>query len=162
MTKKQEIQKIFRLYRDETGETDLDMHEVVAWAVKRLRYRLPTPETPLELAAKEFSAAAREEIREDEETKRPYRANHAYTVAVDGKPAKRWIDIDGEAPHFKMLKAANERKEQMVGDGLQLTLDLDHWHRIHPDEPRIDIDYDLTDEIEWRKNAPPDKKKKAS
>jgi hypothetical protein len=162
MTKKQEIQKIFRLYRDETGETDLDMKLVVRWAVKRLRYRLPTPVDPIDLAAKDFSTAAREEMREDEETHQPYRANHAYSIVVNGKTAKRWIDIDGLAPHFKMVKAANERKEQMVGDGLQLTLDLDHWHRIHPDEPRIEIDYDLTDEIEWRKNAPPDKKKKAS
>jgi hypothetical protein len=160
--KQSEIHKVFRLYRDETGETDLDMHKVVAFAVKRLHWKLPKPADPMDLAAKEFSAAAREEIRYDEETDQPYRANHAYSVKINGKQGKLWIDIDGNAPRRKMVKATGERRDQMIGDGLQLTLDLDHWNRIHPDEEPIVPEMDLTDEIEWRKNAPPDRKKKAS
>ncbi len=160
-TKKQlEIHKVFRLYRDETGETDLDMHKVVAFAVKSLKWKLPKPEDPMDLAAKEFSAAAREEIRHDPETNHPYRANHAYSIKKsNGKQGKLWIDIDGNAPRYKMVKAAGERRDQMIGDGLQLTLDLDHWNRIHPEEEPIQPDMDLTDEIEWRKNAPEEKKK---
>jgi hypothetical protein len=110
-TKKQlEIHKIFRLYRDETGETDLDMHKVVDFAVRRLRWKLPTPPTARDLGAKEFSVAAREEVRQDDVTNRPYRANHAYTTTINGKQAKLWIDIDGEAPRFKM-----ERQPPNVG-----------------------------------------------
>ena len=159
-TKKQlEIHKVFRLYREKTGETDLDMHKVVAFAVKHLHWKLPKPSAPMDLAAKEFSVAAREEVRYDKVTKNPYRANHAYSAKVNGTQGKLWIDIDGEAPRYKMHKAAVERKDQMVGDGLQLTLDLEHWSRVHPDEEPIKIDMDLTDEIEWRKNAPAEKKK---
>ena len=37
----------------------------------------------------------------------------------------------------------------------------DHWNSIHPNEEPIQIPMDLTDYIEWRKNAP-DESPKAS
>ena len=49
----------------------------------------------------------------------------------------------------------------MVDDGFQLTLDLDHWNRVHPDEEPIDLPMDLTLDIEWRKNTPDDDDKAA-
>jgi hypothetical protein len=42
----------------------------------------------------------------------------------------------------------------MVGDGLQLTLDADHWNSVNPTETPITIPMDFTDDIEWRKNTP--------
>jgi len=42
----------------------------------------------------------------------------------------------------------------MVGDGLQLTFDQEHWNRIHEGEEPIDLPMDLTFDIELRKNAP--------
>ena len=60
----------------------------------------------------------------------------------------------------KMVKARNLRREQMIGDALQLTLDLDHWNSINPAEEPITADLDLTDEVEWRKNAPDERKDK--
>ena len=42
----------------------------------------------------------------------------------------------------------------MVGDGVQLTFDADHWNSIHPDEEPIDIPMDFVPDVEWRKNAP--------
>jgi hypothetical protein len=65
-----------------------------------------------------------------------------------------WLDIDDYAPRPKMIKSLVNRREQMVGDGLQLTLDQDHWNSIHPDEEPINLPMDLTDDIGWRKNAP--------
>jgi hypothetical protein len=50
----------------------------------------------------------------------------------------------------------------MVDDGVQLSLDLDHWHAIHKDEEPIVVPWDLTDDIEWRKNADDTGEKKAS
>ncbi len=161
-TKSELKQRIIRQYRSETGIHDVHMKKVAAWAVKKGLVKMPAPQDPLERLAKEFSAAAREEIRYDTVTNRPYRANHHYTIAQGGEQLHLWLDIDGDAPRHKMAKCANLRKEQMVGDGLQLTLDLEHWSRIHPDEEPIKVDMDLTDEIEWRKNAPGDADKKAS
>ena len=42
----------------------------------------------------------------------------------------------------------------MVGDGVQLTLDLQYWNKIHPDAKPINLTMDLSPDIEWRLNAP--------
>ncbi len=90
--------------------------------------------------AKEFAKAAREEVLYDENTHSPYRANHAI-------------------PRGSMHKSLYQRREQMVGDALQLSLDQDHWDSINPDEEPIQMSLDLTMDVEWRKNAPPDEQK---
>jgi hypothetical protein len=153
-TMQEKRQRIIRQFRAETGEKDVDMHKVAAFAVKKHLDRLPAPQDPLERLAKEYSAAAREEIRHDQTTKRPYRVNHCYAVMQSGKQLHLWLDIDDAAPRYKMLKALGQRREQMIGDGLQLTLDAEHWNAINPREEPIQPDMDFTDEIEWRKNAP--------
>jgi hypothetical protein len=116
---------------------------------------LPQPVDPLARLAKQFTEAAREEIRHDKITKKPYRANHAIPVTQAAVQLYLWIDID-EAPRAPMLKSLMNRREQMVGDGLQLTLDADHWNQIHPDEEPITVPMDFTMDIEWRKNTPED------
>jgi hypothetical protein len=160
-TMSEKRQRVIREYRAATGESDVDMHKVAAWAVNKKMDRLPAPQDPLDRLAKEYSAAAREEIRYDKKTARPYRVNHCYVVMQDGKQLHLWLDIDAEAPRHKMVKARNLRREQMIGDALQLTLDLDHWNSINPKEEPLTAELDLTDEVEWRKNAPGDADKKA-
>lgn len=128
------------------------MHEVVKYAVK-LGWKLPKPKDPLDMLAQNFTRAARQEMRYDKETGRPYRANHALPVTQGDTQLHLWIDID-EAKRKPMQKSCVNRREQMVGDGLQLTLDVDHWNSINKDEEPIVMPMDFTDDIEWRKNAP--------
>jgi len=116
--------------------------------------------TAIDRLAREFSQAAREEIRHDKKTGKPYRANHAVTDGYGAKQPTLWVDID-EAPRKPMLKSLVQRREQMVGDGLQLTLDATHWNNIHPEEDPINLPLDLTDDVQWRLNAP-DEAAKAS
>lgn len=152
-TKRQLMQRIIRQYKDETGETEVDMHKVAKFAAGK-GWRLPKPPEPLDILAREFAQAAREEIRYDQTTGKPYRANHAIVQTLGpGQQLSLWIDID-EAPRPRMLKSLVQRREQMVGDGLQLTLDADHWNSIHPSEEPISLPMDFTDDIQWRKNAP--------
>lgn len=160
-TRHQLMQRIISEYRRETGIKDADMREVARYAVRKRGMKLPVPQDPYDLLAKDFSAAAREEIRYDESTKRPYRVNHCFTITENGKQMHLWLDIDDDAPRFKMVLAKNKRREQMIGDGVQLTLDLEHWNRINPNEEPLVADMDLTDEIEWRKHAD-DEDRKAS
>ncbi|MDR5728843.1 MAG: hypothetical protein RB191_15585 [Terriglobia bacterium] len=47
----------------------------------------------------------------------------------------------------------------MIGDGVQLTLDLDHWNRINPTEEPIDLPMDLTLDIQIRQAADDDEGK---
>lgn len=148
-TKFQRMQKFIRYYKDQTGNKEIDMHEVARFAATK-GWPLPIPADPVDLLAKEFSKAARDEIRHDKKTGRPYRANHAYSYGPTLFTV--WIDID-EAPRKPMLKSLINRREQMVGDGLQLTLDADHWNSIHPKEEPIQMPMDFTDDVEWRKNS---------
>jgi len=156
-TKRKTQQGIIRMYKEKTGIQEVDMFEVAKFAVKN-GWELPEPESPMERLAKEFSQAAREEIRYDKGTGRPYRANHAISYKQGNTQLHLWIDID-EAPRHSMHKSLIVRREQMVGDGLQLTLDVDHWNSIHPDEEPINIPMDFTEDILERKNAPAELRK---
>lgn len=160
MAKKQEMQRLIHHYKEVTGKTEVSMHEIARFAVSK-GWPLPSPIDPIERLAKDFSEAARAEIRYDKTTGKPYRANHAFSVSRDGKQLSLWIDID-EAARTPMLKSAVQRREQMVGDALQLSFDLDHWNSMHPDEEPIALPLDLTDDVEWRKNAPDEEERRAS
>jgi hypothetical protein len=63
-----------------------------------------------------------------------------------------WVDID-EAARKPMVKSLVARREQIVGDVVQLDLDAEHWNSIHPDQEPIVMPADFTDDIEWRKNG---------
>ena len=158
-SKIKKMQNFMRYFKEETGKKEIQMHDVAGFALKK-GWKLPPAISGLDRLAREFSRAAREEIRKDNKTGRPYRANHAYMVKQGNKQLTFWIDID-EADRKPMVKSVYLRREQMVGDGLQLSLDLDHWNSIHPDEEPIAVELDLTDDVEWRKNAP-DEEKEAS
>jgi hypothetical protein len=152
MSKKHEMQRLIRAYKDETGKLVIDMKDVARWAVGK-GWPLPKPRNPIDMLAQNFSDAAREETRKDAKTGRPYRANHSFAVTHGGQQLHLWIDID-EAERGPMLKSAVTRREQMVGDGLQLTLDLMHWNSVNPDKEPITLPMDLTFDIDLRLHAP--------
>lgn len=155
MTKHQEMQRVIRWYKEETGEREVDMKKVAKFAVAH-DWPLPEPVSPLDRLIREFSAAAREETREDKKTKRPYRVNHVY---VDKNQVHMWIDID-EAPRGPMFESLQMRRNQMVGDAVLLTFDADHWNGINPDQPQIVMELDFGPDVDWRKNAGPDEDRK--
>ncbi|MGO4402194.1 hypothetical protein [Achromobacter sp. PAB15] len=157
--KSTEMQRFIRHYKEATGEKEVDMHKVAEFAAQT-GWPLPKPRTALDRLAEQFSQAARQETRRDPKTGRPYRANHALQQWHGKTQLTLWIDID-EAPRGPMLKSLINRREQMVGDGLQLTLDADHWNSIHTDEEPIAIPLDFTDDVAWRKNAPDEDEKAA-
>jgi hypothetical protein len=151
-TQKQQMQDLIRHYKQETGETEVDMHKVADYAVKH-GWPLPRPTNPLDALAAAFSGAARDEIRHDAQTGRPYRANHAFPVRQGDIQLFLWVDID-EAPRDPMMKSLINRREQIVGDVVQLTFDAEHWNSIHPREEPIVMPADFKDDVEWRKNGP--------
>lgn len=60
-----------------------------------------------------------------------------------------------------MEKSAKVRVEQMIDDGVRIAYDVDHWNRINPGQEQIEIDFNLTDPIAWRKAAPDEDEKAA-
>lgn len=150
MSKRQERQRFIRHYKDETGEREIDMRKVAEFA-KRMGWKMPTPPSDIDLLARQFTDAAHEERKYDTKTGRPYRVYHA--IPASGQPSLfNYVDID-EANRRQMHMSSVNRREQMVSDGLNLTLDLDHWNSINPTEAPIALPMDLTLDIEIRKAA---------
>jgi hypothetical protein len=150
MSKRQERQRFIRHYKDVTGATEIDMHEVAKFA-KKMGWTMPTPPSDVDMLAKLFTEDAQAEREFDEETGRPYRVYHA--LPASGQPSLFvYIDIH-DATRPQMLKSAVNRREQMVSDGYQLTLDLEQWGRLNPDQEPIKLPMDLEMDIAIRKAA---------
>jgi hypothetical protein len=124
------------------------MHKVAAYA-KRLGWKMPQPKTDVELLAKQFADDAQAERKRDSTTGRPYRVWHAIPANTQ-LGLFVYVDID-EATRNQMHKSAVNRREQMVTDGYNLELDLDHWNSVNPDKEAIVLPMDLTLDIEIRK-----------
>lgn len=150
----QKRQNFIRYYKEQTGVTEVNMHEVAKFA-KKMDWPMPVPADPLDMLAKQFSEAAGEETREDKQTKKIYKANLAITEHKDGKQMTFWVDVDDDdVPRHRVAKGLHLYREQMVGEAVIGKNTADHWSRRHPDQPPLPFDTDLTDDVNWRMNAP--------
>ena len=150
MASKKQLQKIIALYRIITGETELDPKKMAEFAVKN-GVELPRPKDPLELLAHEISGAAREDLRQDEKTQRPYRAYHSLPIQhPDGQVSFVFVDIE-DATRPQMHRSLTKRREQMVGDAVHLEYDADRWNSQHPDLDPIQMPLDFGPDVAWRK-----------
>lgn len=153
-----ELQRWIREYRSKTGIKEVDHHKLAKW-LKARGWKMPEPQDPIDMLAKQLSEAARLETREDEVTGHEYRAYHSFTVKLpNGQQLHLWVDID-EASRQQMLKSSMNKREQMIGEALRLANDVEHWNRINPDKEPIQIPLDFTDDVEWRRNAPEEDEK---
>lgn len=148
MSKRQERQRFIRFYKEETGENEVDMKKVALFAKQR-GWKMPVPQSEVDLLAKQFADDAQAERKHDMETGRPYRVYHA--IPASGQlNLFVYVDID-EATRNQMLKASVIRREQMVSDGYNLELDLDHWNSVNSEAEPIELPMDLTMDIAIRK-----------
>lgn len=152
-SKKIQLQRYTRWLREKEGR-DLTTHEV-ALALEAQGWKMPEPKSPVDLLAKDIADALREETRYDNVLAQDYRPNVCYKE----QEKTFWGDID-RVNRRKMTKNYVLRRDQMIGDGTQLKIDLMHWNRINPSEEPIQPDLDFTDDVEWRLNSP--KKRKAA
>ena len=153
-TRAVEMQRLIRQYKFETKATEVDMREVAKFAVSK-GWPLPKPQDPIDALAKRFSEAAREEIRHDKATKRPYRGNMAITMHSGDQQRTLWIDTD-EAPRHRMVLALHRYREQMIGEAVMGTNTAEHWNRMHPEQLALQFDSDLSDDVQWRLNGEED------
>ena len=140
MSKVTERQKFIRHWLDETGETEVDMHAVARMAMA-MGWEAPPPVTEEDRLAKLFKDAARQDIRKDKKTGRPYRGYHAVPKQnSDGQLAFSYIDIDDpKTKPESFRKSCVMRREQTVDDQLQLRLDQIHWNDARPEDQHVEI-----------------------
>lgn len=138
-----------RYFREQTGSKEWNAKDVAAMAQK-MGWPLPKPVDPLDLLAKQFADAAREEVREDKVTKQPYKANLAFAKRLaNGKQLWLWFDVD-DATRPQMVKGLHLYREQMVGEAVIGVNTAEHWNRNHPDQKRLPFITDLSLDVDER------------
>ncbi|MGH9326055.1 MAG: hypothetical protein ACRD2B_05125 [Terriglobia bacterium] len=151
-TAAQRKQKFIRYFRQQTGTSEVNMHEVAQMAHK-MCWSLPKPVDPMDLFAKQFADAAREETREDKVTRRSYKANLAYLRrTAGGKQLWLWFDVD-EATRPQMVKGLHHYREQMVGEAVIGVNTANHWNRVNPAQQKLGFIADLSPDVEEREMA---------
>jgi len=143
------LQKMIELYKIKTGIVEMDPVEIAKFAIKN-GVELPAPIDPMKRLVQQVSEAAREVVRTDRTTGRPYRAYHSLPIKQGQETFFFWVDID-DATRSQMVRSSNRRREQTVGELVQHTFDLDHWAAVNPDQEPIDLEKDFTLDVEIRK-----------
>jgi hypothetical protein len=101
---------------------------------------------PRQHMAEEMARAMREEYRNDPSTGRRYRANHAVRVTANGIQFALWADMRF-ASRSHMVKAFAQRRQQIVGDCVQLSTDVDAYNGSHVDEEPLQVCFNFTDDV---------------
>ena len=158
-TQKEKMQDLVRFYRDQTGKVSVEMREVAEYA-STMGWKMPKPKSAIDLLAAQFSDALREEVRKDEVTGRPYRANLAVTEWHGNTQTVLWTDIEVAKRHVAH-KSLTQYREQMIGEAVHMKLTADHWNRINPHEEPINMELDFNDDVTWRLAVPMDDEKAA-
>lgn len=158
-----ERQKFIRHWQEVTGQDEIDMHSVAEMAMK-MGWTAPPPVSPVDRLAKQFKEAARQDIRHDKKTGRPYRGYHAVSKrAADGQLAFSYLDIDNpKTKPTSFHKACVMRREQAVDDMFNIFLDQTHWNDTRSAEEQVPIlPADLGFDLELRLSAMDGDKKAA-
>jgi len=147
-TKNERLQAIWHRYETERQHRPSSAREAVQWAVDEGLLRLPRID-PYDVLAGDMADALREEIQTDHRGRR-YRVNHAVRVTKGGVQYTFWAMMN-YAPHEHMEKAFGQRREQIIGDCVQLRTDVDVYNEmIRGQRPPIQMPLDFTDDVAER------------
>jgi hypothetical protein len=156
MTKNERFQQIWHKYESEHGNKPSSTRDAVDRAIEEGLLEEPYID-PREVLASQMATALREEMHTDELGRR-YRVNHAARITKGGVQHTFWASM-GFAPHDHMERAFAQRREQVIGDLVQLKTDVDVYNDINRGKrPEIQLVLNFADDvaerIEVQKMAP--------
>jgi hypothetical protein len=135
-------------YRSENMPWPATAQQIAEWAWRRQLYT-PQPNAAIRELAGRLSDALREELIVDPQG-RSVRAKHvARTEQPDGSQLSMWDDIR-TAPHEHMEIAFQQRRNQIVGDCVQLKADVDSYNENRLPPRPIQLVLDFTDDVAER------------
>lgn len=142
------VKEYVERYKAEVGSDGLiDPHEVAAWAYRNGLHK-PSVKTVIDVIAADIAQVFREEYRVDRHGRR-YRAKHAATKKHGTKTLSLWADLDDPtAPHDHFVRSFGQRRQQIVGDCLQLKTDVDVYNDKRTPAQPIQIPLDFTLDVE--------------
>jgi hypothetical protein len=149
MTSQTELmQQLWRTYEHEHDHAPASAREVVQWAVGTGKLAIPRID-PIDVLAGQMASALREEYDTDEKGRR-FRVNHAIRVTRNGVQMTFW-GILGFAPRGHMERAFTQRREQVIGDLVQLQIDVEVYNEKNPSDPPIQLVLDFQDDVAERR-----------
>ena len=98
-----------------------------------------------------MAKALREEYAKGKQGRR-YRVNHAVRVTRLGVQYTMWAVLQ-TAPRAHMQRAFIQRREQVVGDLVQLAIDVEVYNDMNKDVEPIQLVLDFTHDVEERRAA---------
>lgn len=142
------VKEYVERYKAEVGSDGLiDPHEVAAWAYQNGLHK-PSVKTVIDVIAADIAQVFREEYRVDRHGRR-YRAKHAATKKQGNKTLSLWADLDDPAaPHEHFVRSFGQRRQQIVGDCLQLKTDVDVYNDKRTPAQPIQMPLDFTLDVE--------------
>jgi hypothetical protein len=156
-TKEEQLQQIWHRYDTDREHKPTSAREAVEWAVSEGLLELPEVD-PYDVLASKMAQALRDEYKIDAKGRR-YRVNHAARITKGGVQYTFW-GVMGFASHEHMERAFAWRREQIVGDNLQLKIDVDVYNdMVHGKHPEIQLVLDYTEDVAERQimKLPPQK-----
>lgn len=149
-TRTEHLQGIINLYQNETGQVQIDLHDVASWAVRKRLWE-PQSGDSIQQCAHELSRAARKEQYEDPQG-RTVRKKHAVRQYIHegssaGKQLILWADIE-TAPPDHMRISLQQRRGYILGDCRQLKTDLESYNENNKHGACIQLSFDFTEDLE--------------
>jgi len=148
MTYKEQLRRVWHLYKQEHGAIPATTREALEWGVARKMIEVPEVD-PLAKLAEDMATALREEYATDAQGRR-YRVNHAVRITRGGVQYTFWA-IMKDAPRQHMQKAFIQRREQIVDDCVQLATDVEAYNAMNSEQPEIPMLFDFRDDVEERR-----------
>ena len=142
-----QVKDYIERYKVETGSKGpLDLHAVAEWAWRNGLHK-PNAKTIIDVIAADISQIFREDYRTDKHGRR-YRAMHAATQKQGNRTLSLWADMDDpNAPHSHFVRSFSQRRQQIVGDCLQLKTDVDVYNDKRDPAVPIQIPLDFTHDV---------------
>jgi hypothetical protein len=157
VSKSEKLQQAWHRYDNDHKHRPTSARQAVEWAVAEGLVELPEIDL-YDVLAGEMAQALRAEIQTDDEGRR-YRVNHAVRVTKGGVQSTFW-GVLGFAPHSHMEKAFGQRREQIIGDCLQLKTDVAVYNDMNRGkQPEIQLVLDFTEDVAERQQLQNSQKK---
>lgn len=143
-TYSEQLQGLWHRYNKEHGDMPAAPRSVVTWALENHLLESPRLDE-VGMLAIDLARALREEYKTDVSGRR-YRVNHAVRITKNGIQMSLWAELTS-APRNHMLKAFGQRRKQIVGDCVQLKVDVDVFNDNHKTDAPIQMIFDFTDDV---------------
>lgn len=147
-TYNEQLQRIWHAFEKEHGYVPALPRDAVKWGVERGMIEVAPPD-PYGKLVEDMSRALREEYETDAMGRR-YRKNHAVRINKGGVQHTFWATLEN-APREHMQKAFIQRREQIVGDCVQLATDVEVYNDMNARQPAIPMLFDFRDDVEERR-----------